>query len=163
MWVRHSAAEVSMPPSCSVSEVLKTSQSTFHSEIDTRNNSWARDKELWVLLLGNKVISLKKLNEKFQLNALAASQTEVNFAKIKGNRKLRVAHIKGVWILLDILKVQDQNSGPVSSLQNLVVKGHSSNFISTVFTKPQTSHYHKPEYTGKLTTSTTTKTDAHIK
>lgn len=151
-----------MPPSCSVSEVLKTSQSTFHSEIDTRNNSWARDKELWVLLLGNKVISLKnEMRNSSWMHLLW--QTEANFARIKGNRKLWVTHIKGVWILLVILEVQDQNSGPVSSLQNLVVKGHSSNSISTVFTKPQSSHYHKPGYTGKLTTSTATKTDAHIK
>lgn len=60
MQARHSAAEVRMPPSsCLVSEVLKTSQSTFHSETDTRNNSWGR-KGIQSFALGKKVIPLWK-------------------------------------------------------------------------------------------------------
>lgn len=52
MRARHSAAGFRVPPSsCSVSEVLKTSQSTFLSETDTRNKSWARREEFRVLLL----------------------------------------------------------------------------------------------------------------
>lgn len=60
MRARHSAAGIRVTPSCSVSEVLKTSQSTFLPETDARNNSWAKTEEFRVLLLGEQVSSEQK-------------------------------------------------------------------------------------------------------
>lgn len=98
MRASHSAAGFRVSPSsCSVSEVLKTSQSTFFSETDTRNNSWARTEEFRVLLLGKKkkVISFSKTKD-VPADADSMCQTPVNQSQIKDKRNSLVSLFKRI-------------------------------------------------------------------
>lgn len=152
MRASHSAAGLRVSPSsCSVSEVLKTSQSTFLSETDTRNNSWARTEEFKSFAPGEKKKSSLLVKPKtFQLMQTACVRLPWINHKSKTKETLGFLSSKGSLILSETLKAPA--SGSANSLQNdLLVKGHSSNFINTIFTQPQSSHHRRPDYTGEPT------------
>lgn len=140
MQTRHSAGGFRVTPSsCSVSEVLKTSQRTFLSETaggiraeQGRKNSGApREK---------RVISFAKTKD-YRVSGFSELITTQR-------QKKQVSFIKK-----DPFRNPEKlGSGATNSLQNdLLVKGYSSNFINSIFTRPQSSHHCRPDYTGKAT------------
>lgn len=127
MQARHSAAGIRVTASCSVSEVLKTSQSTFLSETDTRNNSWARTEEFRVLLLGEEVSS------EHRPKRASMCQSPVTDSRIRHKRS---SLVQLSWIM------KAPTSASVMTFW-LKVIAHT---LSTLY-----SHNHRPDYTGKPT------------